>query len=243
MLATPTATDTTKIRIPIPSGVPLPSSTNPSNGANTSNGDRSLVPVLPYGLHGIVSDKVYTDFCCTMNIYINSHDSILTRRKKIVSQQRFSYIFLFALVIIFSQSFMTEQPSMWKFLNPIVRKAIFFAASCLLVNHEAFSHVRNQRLIVEQNKVYRSVNIACMGMSQRVTRTLPSFSPVTNVTCSFGSKVCTDWIGSYHIMDNIEFFITTSVFENTKDGGAGALERNHVVVVRKEDDQTFDPQN
>ena len=258
--STSTANITTDIRIPIQRRAVLSQSTNTStnndtNATITSNlicassccscccyklTYRGLVVTdLPVDLHGIVSEHDFEEFCCTMNGYINQYDAILKRRWELVIVLFFISFLAFVFIDdIFFDPYGTGQDTMWTMIHSIlhiwVGTAIFVGMHYL--NTSFFFKKEIQQVMDEQNDMYRNAVATCTDMSQRVTLTLPSSSPVLDVTCSLGSKSCKDWIGSYNNMDYIEF-TTTTAFENTGDSCTGAEPERKLVVTTKEDDQ------
>ena len=229
------------IRIPIQRVDPLPSSstntTSDDTAANTTSPRALLASDLPAELSGIVSDSDFHAFCRTFNAYINLYDAILTRRKKLATQQMQCDMILFILVMLNLPSDNTKEFSMRAAILTLLHNCLY-TALCLTAYfgmHRVCFRKLTQQVIDEQNEIYRNVITTCSDMSQRVTLTLPSSSPVTDVSCILGSKLWKDWIGSYNNMDYIEFTMTNAI-EKTEDSDTSTPTSNHVVV-SKQDNQ------
>ena len=159
------------------------------------------------------------------------------RRKKIVTQQQYCDIAVFILVMMYFPSDDAKEITIPRVLLTLLNTFVYMGLWCIAYFwiRKAIFEEENQQVVDEQNEIYRNVITTCTDMSQRVTTTLPSSSPVLDVTCSLGSKSCKDWIGSYNNMDYIEFTLTNAI-EKTEDADTGTRTSNHVVV-SKEDNQ------
>lgn len=191
---------------------------------------RALELTLPLGLHGIVSHDDFQDFGRTMNEYINTYDAILERRNTIVACEVLVILFVYHFLI--APQFYKDKVSI--FLGPVL---VLISIIIIFLMWVVFFKKEAQQVIDEQNEVYRDVITTCTDMSQRVTSSLPSSSPVLNVTCILRSKASLDLIGSYKDMHCIEF-TTTTALENNEDVAAPESDQ---VVTTKDDDHISYP--
>ena len=177
---------------------------------------------LPHGLHGIVNDDDFNEFCVTMNAFIQSYDVILTCRKKIVYDERLLTAFSGWIISMYTigQAFQTDINfnSVKSFISLyfLFAKALAILSVVVAVNNIFFFRRRVKKVIDEQNEVYRAVQTLCKDMSQQVTTLLTSVSPITNVTCLLGSIIHTDDIGRFHNLEYIKFKTTSTTINATE---------------------------
>jgi hypothetical protein len=202
-----------------------------NNSCNVIHHRALDVATLPLNLQGIVTEEHFQDFVRTINEYISMNDDLITRRSTIGA---WCPMLLYLLIVNIYYYYLVLP----KFGSKIPVDPFLVQLAILLIIYILFSKVllrkQVQEIADEMSEVHRNIQTTCTDMSQRVTTSLPSSSPVIHVNCTLRSKTRWDFIGSYKYLDYLVLSIN-STLEDTEGSHRTSLEGYQVVLTSKMD--------